>query len=402
MNSGPTTTGDERVATPATDASGLRFIPDPPGITTATTLPAAWYSDPAFFAHERDAVFRRGWVCAGVADELPGAGAWAARTVGGVPVLLVRDRDGVLRGFLNVCRHRGAPLCDDTGSGSVIRCPYHAWLYRHDGSLARAHGVGDPEGFDVADHSLRPVSVAVWRRLVFVRVEPLHDVDADADLGDDLDLGPLAAAVDACPIEQMTLVATESDVRAFNWKVLLENYSENYHTPFVHPEIDTSAVEDYPMVAEGPVLYAWDRRRTPGAALDEQIRATLLPGEPGWEQIFGADTDRPYDVGSYLTIWPNAMVNLFPDAMLIMWMEPIGANASTVERRLYAIPGRTEADVEAILAAHRLVHAQDVDICLAVQRTHDAGIDVDGVLATFEERGVHFVHEHLRRCLGGS
>jgi phenylpropionate dioxygenase-like ring-hydroxylating dioxygenase large terminal subunit len=208
-------------------AAGLpverRDIPDPPGITSARTLPAAWYADPAFHEHELHRVFRGGWVCAGVTDELPEPGAWLARTVGGVPLLIVRDRVGVLRAFLNVCRHRAAPLCDDgTGdSGPLLRCPYHAWLYRHDGSLARAHGVGHPDGFDVSDHSLKPVAIATWRRFVFTNV-----ADPDATL----DLGPLAAAVDACPVEEMEHILSESDDRAFNWKVLLENYSENYHT----------------------------------------------------------------------------------------------------------------------------------------------------------------------------
>ncbi len=372
------------------DDTGLRRIPDPPGITTATTLPAAWYSDPAFFEHERQVVFRNGWVCAGVTDELPAPGAWSARTVGGIPVLLVRDRDGELRGFLNVCRHRAAPLCDDEGSGSVIRCPYHAWLYRHDGSLARAHGVGEPEGFDVADHSLKPIGVATWRRLVFVDL---------ATPGARLDLGPLADAVDACPLEAMELVLSESDDRGFNWKVLLENYSENYHTPFVHPEIDTTSTEDYPMVSDGVVLYAWDRLRRPGAVDDERIRSTLLPGEPGWERLFAADTERPYDVGSYLTIWPNVMINVFPDAALVMWMEPTSANSARVERRLYVLPGRSPEALAGILGAHRLVHDQDIEICLAVQRSHDAGLDADGVLATFEERGVYFIHQRLKAAL---
>lgn len=374
-----------------TALDGLRAIPDPPGITSARTLPAAWYSDEDFFGLVRDRVFRGGWVGAGVTDELPEPGTWIARTVGTTPVLIVRDRDGVLRGFLNVCRHRAAPLCDDEGSGSLIRCPYHAWLYRHDGTLARASGVGRPEGFDVADYSLKPVAIAVWRRLVFVNV-----ADPDAEL----DLGPLAAAVDACPLEGMELALVERDVRAFNWLALLENYSENYHTPFVHPEIDTSSTEDYPMVSDGPVLYAWDRLLRPGDDDDERIRSTMLPGEPGWERLFGAGTERPYDVGSYLSIWPNVMVNLFPDAALLMWMEPVDARTTVVERRLYLLEGRTPAQRDAIIDAHRLVHQQDVDICLAVQRSHDAGLDADGVLATVEERGVFWAHELLRRAVG--
>lgn len=370
----------------------LRHVPGPPHIATARTLPAAWYADASFHEQERRRVFRGGWVCAGVVDDLPGDGSWTARTVGGVPILIVRDRDGVLRAFQNVCRHRGAPLCADGagGAGPLVRCPYHAWLYRLDGTLAKAQGVGEPEGFDPANHALRPVAIATWRRFVFTNV---------SDPSATLDLGPLAAAVDACPMEAMELALAETDERAFNWKVLLENYSENYHTPFVHPEIDTSSTEDYPMVSDGPVLYAWDRTLRPGADRDERIRATLLPGEPGWEQLFTARTERPYDVGSYLTVWPNLMVNVFPDAVLGMWIEPIDATTTVVERRLWLAPGHTAEQRRAVIDAHRLVHAQDVDICLAVQRSHSAGLDADGVLATVEERGVFFVHEHLRAAL---
>lgn len=372
--------------------AALRYIPDPPGITTARTLPAAWYSDPAFFEHERQRVFRSGWVCIGVTDELPGPKQWKAITVGGTPVLLARDGDGVLRGFLNVCRHRAAPLCatGEADTGSLIRCPYHSWLYRLDGSLARASGVGEPDGFDPASYSLKPIAIARWRRTVWANVG-----DASAEL----DLGPLASAVDAFEMESMRLILSERHERAFNWKVLLENYSENYHTPFVHPEIDTSSTEDYPMVSDGPVLYAWDRLKRPSSDRDEQIRATLLPGEPGWDELAVASAERPYDVGSYLTIWPNAMLNVFPDALLVMWMEPVSSTATIVERRLFVGGQRTDDEIERIVLAHRLVHQQDVDICLAVQTSHSAGVDADGVLATFEERGVFWVHESLRTAL---
>ena len=148
----------------------LREIPDPPGIRQAKTLPASAYASVELYEAERGAIFRRDWVCAGVTDEMPLAGSWNAHVVGGLPVLFVRDKAGELRSFLNVCRHRASPLCEDgeAHGGSLIRCPYHSWLYHLDGSLARASGVGEPEGFDVADHSLKRVRLAIWRRTVFV------------------------------------------------------------------------------------------------------------------------------------------------------------------------------------------------------------------------------------------
>ena len=372
-------------------SDAIREVPLPDGIRNAGTLPAAWYSSSEHHDRELLAIWRREWICAGDMNELPGPGSWAALTVGGVPVLVVRDREGVARAFLNVCRHRGSPLCGtgESDSGPMLRCPYHAWLYRLDGTLARAQGVGEPEGFDLADHSLRPVGLTTWRRWWFVHVDP----EAAP-----LDLGRLASAVAEFGFEDMDVVLREEDVRAFNWKALLENYSENYHTPFIHPEIDTSNTHDYPMVSEGPVLYAWDRPLRP-IGDDEERRASLFPGEPGWSDLAAAPTSGPYDVGSYLTVWPNLMMNVFPDAALAMWMEPLSANSTVVHRRLYARPGGTADPVTAIVDTQRMVHQQDVDICEKVQRSHDAGLSADGVLSTVEEHGVYWVHEHLRAAL---
>ncbi len=273
----------------------LRQIGEPDGIALARTLPAEWYSSNAHHEAELACIWRNEWICVGDVTDMPVAGTWKALLVGELPVLLVRDREGVLRGFLDVCRHRAAPLCDvgGSGSGAALSCPYHAWLYRLDGSLARAQGVGAPEDFDVADYSLKPVLVAVYRRWVWIHA----DQNAPP-----LDLGPLGAAIDAFGIEAMDVVLAESDERSFNWKVLLENYSENYHTPFVHPEIDTSLTHDYPMVSDGLVLYAWDRPLHPTDDAG-RVMASLLPGEPGWEVLAAVNDDAPYAIGSYLTVY---------------------------------------------------------------------------------------------------
>lgn len=338
-------------------------------IRRAKTLPASWYS--SAYHHERELlrVWSAHWVCVGDAFEMPAAGSWRAITVGRTPVLLVRDREGQLRAFLNVCRHRAAPLCEpgDDVSGAALSCPYHAWLYRLDGTLARAQGVGEPEGFDLADHSLNPAGVATWRRWVFVHA----DANAPAP-----DFGSLTKVVDDIPLEAMDIAVSERDERAFNWKVLLENYSENYHTPFIHPEIDTTATHDYPMVSDGLMLHAWDRPRSDSAAT--------------------ATAGQPYDGGNYLTVFPNLMLNVFPNAAMAMWVEPTSRNRTVVHRRLYGTPGADLKAFAANVAAHKLVHAQDVDICLRVQRSHDAGINANGVLSTVEEQGVFWFHELLR------
>jgi Ring hydroxylating alpha subunit (catalytic domain) len=93
-------------------------------------------------------------------------------------------------------------------------------------------------------------------------------------------------------------------------------------------------------------------------------------------------------------------MNVFPGAFLAMWMEPLDAATTRVERRLFVRADIDDDTRKSIIDAHGLVHGQDVDICDRVQRSHSAGLDADGVLATVEERGVYFVHEHLRSRLG--
>ena len=166
--------------------------------------------------------------------------------VGGkTPVLLVRDEAGTLRAFLNVCRHRGSPVAEGCGTARALKCPYHAWIYRLDGSLARATGVGEPEEFDPAEFGLKEV---VGHDVLPERLrEPRAGRRAVRTRSARRD------AVAPYRIDELELAEHDRWERAFNWKVFLENFSENYHTPFVHPELIVDGW-DYPIETAGPDL----------------------------------------------------------------------------------------------------------------------------------------------------
>ena len=106
-------------------------------IERARTLPGSWYADAAHHALEMASVFGNTWVGVGVADDVAAPGSYLGTFAAQVPVLIVRADDGALRAFLNVCRHRGSPIADGAGCGRALQCPYHGWVYRLDGSLAR-------------------------------------------------------------------------------------------------------------------------------------------------------------------------------------------------------------------------------------------------------------------------
>src|SRR5262249_13896419 len=153
-------------------------------------------------------------------------------SAGAAPVVVVRDGDGELRAFLNVCRHRGSVIVKERDSGKTLQCPYHAWTYGLDGCLRAAPRAEREESFDATQLGLRPVQVESWGPFVFVNA--------------DLDAAPLADSLGSIPslIDPGALVFRERlDLQLeANWKVAVENYLECYHCPVAHK--DFSALVD--------------------------------------------------------------------------------------------------------------------------------------------------------------
>ncbi len=371
----------------AEELAARRGVP----VERARTLPGRWYADPTHHALEMAKVFGRRWVGVASSDDVEKPGSHLATTVGGgIPVLVVRGDDGSLRAFLNVCRHRGAPLVDGCGSSRALSCPYHGWVYRLDGSLAKASGVGEPEGFDPDDFGLTPVGVTTFARSVLVNLDP----DAPA-----FDPGPLAAGLDPYRLDDLEVGRRDRYEAAFNWKVLVENYSENYHTPFVHSQLGGAGYE-YPMRTEGSIVFAWDKPLGPRDDA-EQALATAEPGGPGWEGVASELAPESFNDGSYVTLFPNTMVSAFAGFAATFRVTPTGPTSVVVERDYLWHPSVSEERRTADYEATREVVLQDLEICEAVQRTYTGGLSANGVLSTEHERGVAHVHRLLIEALTG-
>jgi choline monooxygenase len=366
-----------------------RAVAVPVSLASATTLPAAWYHDAGHHQRELDVIFGRGWSCVGVVDDVSEPGGYVATTSAtGLPLLLTRDQQGELRGFVNVCRHRGGPVAEGCGTARALSCAYHAWVYRLDGSLARASGMEGAEGFDPGHHHLYPVSVATWGRFLFVHPQP----DAPP-----LDLGPLATAIDPYPVHDYELAVRECHEREFNWKVLVENYSENFHTPFVHPNLIV-ADWDYPIATAGPIALAWDRPMHPRSAAEHAL-AEASPGEPGWADVAANQIEDVFIAGIYFTVFPNLLVSTFPRFLSALHLTPLSPTRTRVQAYRFWTAEVPEERRAADLAASQEVAAQDLDICEQVQRGYTAGVDTNGRLSVVHEAGVHQVHELVRAAV---
>ena len=214
------------------------------------TIPWSWYEDPEVARRERDRIFMRSWQYAGRAAELTAPGSYVATQVGGLPVVLTRDRDDTLRAFANVCRHRGAIVARGAGERGTLQCPYHAWTYGLDGCLRAAPRTRDDPGFDTEGLGLVPMAAGTWGPFVFVNpdagAEPLEQA-----------LGDLPAVVAAHGLDVGALVfhhRVEYEIRA-NWKIALENYLECYHCQLNHPGL-VSLIDDRRLALEADALRA--------------------------------------------------------------------------------------------------------------------------------------------------
>src|SRR5438552_2832979 len=277
----------------------------------AKTLPQSYFVLQEVFATEREEIFAAQWQCVGHQSQLAGAGDYFVANVAGESLIILRDQQGEVRGFYNVCRHRGTRLCEAKLGQfrETIQCPYHAWTYGLDGKLLGAPHMDKVEGFTKAEHPLHAVWVSMWEGFLFVnlaaRPVPLEDVFA-----------PLAGKFSHWNLPKLRSARRiEYDVQA-NWKLIFENYSECYHCPLVHPALSKltpydSAEND---LCEGPFLRGF-MAITKGNSLTMSGNACALPvGDVNAE-----DFHRVF----YYAIFPNMLLSMHADSVMVhqIWPE---------------------------------------------------------------------------------
>jgi phenylpropionate dioxygenase-like ring-hydroxylating dioxygenase large terminal subunit len=318
----------------------------------ALSLPPVAYRDAGAQALEAERVFARGWVPLGRADRVKSPGDYAALEVAGCPLILLRDKDGRLRAQANTCRHRGARLLDGCGNTSGIRCLFHAWLYRLDGSLAAAPRMEAAEGFDRADYSLHSYHAEERHGFAFVSLEA-SPPPIDTWLGD---FGAIHA-----PWQLDRLVTTRTWTREFacDWKAFLDVFNEYYHLPYVHRDsIDSLYADpDVPDAVTGNYATQFGATEGTGGLLEGQ-QASALPPMPGL-------TGRNAAGVRYTWLFPCMAFAAGNDAMWVYEAHPAGPGRCRVTQSA-CFPPETEArsDFEAKAAAYyyRLDTALDEDI----------------------------------------
>jgi phenylpropionate dioxygenase-like ring-hydroxylating dioxygenase large terminal subunit len=346
-----------------------------------TTLPWSWYADPAVLRLEQERVFHRRWQYAARAEQVAEAGQYVATRAGDVPVVLVRGTDEQLRGFLNVCRHRGSLVCEGDGRRETLQCPYHAWTYDLDGSLRTAPRSDREPGFDRSRLSMLPVAVDTWGPFVFVN----PDVAA-APLADTLGGLPELIAAAGIDLDGLVFHHRTEDEYAANWKICSENFLECYHCQVAHPGFSK--------------------------VVDVNLDAYRLQSERWFSSQFGPVRQQPrgdFDPageigeGQFHFLFPNTTINVMPGRANLSIGPVIPIEAERTYRFLdyFFAPGADEEWIESMIAFDGQVGSEDRALVERVQAGVRSGLLDSGNLLPESERLIAHFQSLLVEALAG-
>jgi Rieske 2Fe-2S family protein len=288
----------------------------PPG---AHTLPRPYYTSPEIFAREADKIFTQRWLCVGREEQISKPGEYFLSNFGQESIILVRGADRTIRALYNVCRHRGTRICTEpqgkfTGS---IMCPYHAWTYGLDGLLMAARNMDGVPDFDKTSYPLKQASLATWEGFIFINLaeqpEPFERAFA-----------PLIGRFSKWHIGELRAARRITYDLRCNWKLIVQNYSECYHCPLVHPALDKLTPYDSGRndLGEGPFLGGYMTMRNSGSRMSMSGTSHYPPlGE-----VAGEELNHVY----YYALFPSMLLSLEPDYVMAHRITPVAVDRSII------------------------------------------------------------------------
>ena len=370
----------------------------------AMTLIADAYKSKKFYELERDLVFAKSWVCVGYTSQIAKPGDIFLTSVADQPLIITKDKTDTIRGFYNVCRHRGSRLIDEDGHYDSIRCPYHSWSYSLDGNLLSTPFFHAEKGseeyrlvystkeknFNKKDYHLFSVNVDVWGCFIFVNLNanpiPLKEW-----------LGDLPDRLKRYPLNDLGLVSRKHYTLKANWKIVAENFTENYHLRWVHPKLTKFSKLENKHRCQGPGMYnGWcTSPLTPDpAAVDLQL-------DPH-HSLNNIEKNSAY----FFLVFPNLCLFVMPDHIFTLLYRPNGISETQETGDMLVLPG-TMNDADTRLRIGRIhefwdeVNLEDQAAVERVQKGMAANVYDGGRMSTRYELPVHRFQNMVINCMIG-
>ena len=361
-------------------------------IDQATGLPNRHYTSADVYEQEKDPLWFSTWAGVCVASEVPEPGDARPIDFLGVPLFVLRGRDGVVRVFQNICRHRGMILVTEPRKiEGAIRCPYHSWCYSHEGRLVATPHVGGPgqnahPGIKREELGLIEVRSHIWMDVVYVNLS--------GDAADFVEMhGNLIERWREfdVPLHHGGADSTFTLECRTNWKLAVENYCESYHLPWVHPGLNSySRLEDHYHIQEQGKFSGQ------GTEVYRQIEAEdgqKFPDFPGLSKKW--DT-----AGEYITVTPNVMLGVQRDHTFVIVLEPMGPMMTREHIHIYYASAETPDTLRAKNAEQwKVVFVEDISVVEGMQAARGApGFD-GGRFSPAMDGPTHMFHQWVARRL---
>ena len=332
--------------------------PEPPG---AVTLPPSFYTSAEHYDVERERLLWTSWVSVARVEDVASPGDYVTYDFAGEPVLVVRGRDGVLRAFPNVCRHRPTTIMDGCGNARSLQCPYHLWTYDLAGRLIGAPDMDGIEGFAREDWCLPELGIETWGGWVFVHLEKDAPPLADA-------IRHLEATYPGAFLEPLVRVGSSKCRSPWNWKIVVENFIESYHHAGVHPKL-----------LQVPYPYQKIDEVDPRGEWWGSIEHT--PNTPGLE---------PFSASS---LYPTHLFALQrPFGLVWFKLEIPGHDAVEIDMQAFAMPELAENDAVGaqFMEILEAVNAEDLFINAKTWKGMHSRFAKMGPMSPYEEGLRHF------------
>jgi glycine betaine catabolism A len=275
------------------------------------TLPGKYYISKEIYQSEMERIFYDRWLCVGRELHIPEPGDYFLSEIGQENIIIVRDKEQKIHAFFNICRHRGTRLCiKERGHlKATIQCPYHAWTYNLQGNLIGAPFMDEVPCFNREEYSLHEVFVSLWEGFIFINLSPDPEPFEQA-------FSQLIGKFDAWELSMLKVGGQRMyDVKA-NWKLIVQNYSECYHCPKIHP--DLARLSPYRSgqndLVEGPFLGGFMELDHKYGSMTMSGKTCALP----LGNVSGEDLNRVY----YYSLFPNTLLSLHPDYVMYHTLWP--------------------------------------------------------------------------------
>ena len=352
------------------------------------TLPREYFVSDEVFRAERERIFFKSWLLVGHVSQLDKQGAYFLFELDDESVIVLRDGAGDVRAFHNHCRHRGSRLCREASGtlGATIQCPYHAWTYGLDGALRAVPAMMDVAGFRTGDYPLHPVALETWQGFVFINLAHKPQPFADA-------LPALVGKFAHRKAEALKSAHRKVYEIDANWKLIFHNFSECYHCPTVHPQLN---------------------KLTPFRNTENDLDEGSVLGGPMWMTnpegsmtIGGARCAAPFDGLTaeergrvyYYTVFPSGFISFHPDYVMLHRALPLARGHTRVVCEWFFHPDAIAApgfDPMPAVEFWDITNRQDWDLCENAHRGVVSNAWQPGPYSELESQLAAFDRHYLR------